>query len=99
PDLPGPFPVGEYAKGLRDFLRKRPRILIQGEVTGLRETTRGANVYFELRDTDGAVRCAIWRNELEQLQLPEGTLKDGVEVIAAGGPDYYPGGGQASPSF
>ncbi len=99
PDLPGPFPVGEYAAGLRDFLRLRPRLLIQGEVTNFRDTTRGANVYFELRDANGAVRCAIWRNELEKLGLPDGALRDGVEVILAGGPDYYPGGGQASPSF
>ena len=31
--------------------------------------------------------------------LPEGGLRDGAEVVIAGGPDYYPGGGQASPSF
>ena len=43
--------------------------------------------------------CSIWLNELERLDLPEGALRDGVEVVVAGGPDYYPGGGQASPSF
>lgn len=99
PDLPGPFPVGEYAAGLRDFMRGRPRLMIQGEVTGFRETTRGANVYFELRDANGGVRCAIWRNELERLNLPEGTLRDGVELVVAGGPDYYPGSAHSSPSF
>jgi len=98
PSLPGPYPVGRYAAGLRDFLRGRPRVLIQGEVTNLRQTS-GANVYFELRDADGGIRCAIWRNELERLRLPEGALRDGVEVVLAGGPDYYPGSRQSSPSF
>lgn len=99
PDLPGPFPVGEYAEGLRDFLRGRPRIMIQGEVTGYRETTRGANIYFELRDSRGGVRCAIWRTDLERLNLPPDSLRDGVELIVAGGPDYYPGSAHSSPSF
>ena len=55
--------------------------------------------YFELRDAEGAVPCAIWLNDLERAGLPEGGLRDGAEVVIAGGPDYYPGGGQASPSF
>ncbi len=43
--------------------------------------------------------CAIWLNDLEKAGLPEGALRDGAELVIAGGPDYYPGGGQASPSF
>ena len=31
--------------------------------------------------------------------LPEGTLADGVQLVLAGGPDYYPGSRTASPSF
>lgn len=31
--------------------------------------------------------------------IPEGALCDGVEVIVAGGLDYYPGSAQSSPSF
>ena len=34
-----------------------------------------------------------------RLGLPERGLRDGAEVVIAGGPDYYPGGGQASPNF
>ena len=41
----------------------------------------------------------IWLNDLEKAGLPEGGLRDGAEVVICGGPDYYPGGGQASPSF
>jgi exodeoxyribonuclease VII large subunit len=97
PELPGPFAVGRYAARLQQELRKRARVLLIGEVAGLRRTK--VQSYFELRDGDGAVPCAIWNNELEKLGLPEDGLRDGAEVVVAGGPDYYPGGGQASPSF
>ena len=97
PELPGPFAVGRYAKALRDELRKRARVLLIGEVTGVSRSK--VQTYFELRDGEGAVPCAIWLNDLEKAGLPEGGLRDGAEVVIAGGPDYYPGGGQASPSF
>ena len=97
PELPGPFPVGRYANELRDFLRQRPRVLVIGEVTNF--SVSRTQAYFELRDADGALRCSIWNNELERLGLPEGALRDGVEVVVGGGLDYYPGSSQASPSF
>ena len=97
PELPGPFAVGRYAKALRDELRKRARVLLIGEVTGVGRSK--VQAYFELRDGEGAVPCAIWLDDLEKAGLPEGGLRDGAEVVIAGGPDYYPGGGQASPSF
>lgn len=97
PDLPGPFAVGRYAKTLRDELRKRARVLLIGEVTGLRHTAKQS--YFEIRDAEGAVPCTIWANELAKLNLPEGALRDGAEVIVAGGPDYFPGSAASSPGF
>jgi exodeoxyribonuclease VII large subunit len=96
-DLPGPFPVGRYARTLRDELRKRARVQLIGEVTGLRHTQK--QTYFELRDADGAVPCTIWANELADLQLPEGALRDGAEFVAAGGPDYFVGSPVSSPGF
>src|ERR1700742_5356058 len=97
PDLPGPFAVGRYAKVLREEMRKRARVLLIGEATGMGRSKGQA--YFELRDGEGAVPCVIWLNDLERAGLPEGALRDGAEVVIAGGPDYYPGGGAASPSF
>jgi exodeoxyribonuclease VII large subunit len=97
PRLPGPFPVGRYAKTLREELRKRARVRLLGEVAGLARSRTQA--HFELRDGDGAVPCAIWLDDLARLGLPEGALRDGAEVVVSGGPDYYPGGPQASPSF
>lgn len=97
PKLPGPFAVGRYAKTLRDELRKRARVLLIGEVTGLRHTTKQS--YFEVRDGEGAVPCTIWADELAKLDLPDGALRDGAEVIIAGGPDYFPGSATSSPGF
>lgn len=96
-DLPGPFPVGRYARKLEEEMRRRARVLLIGEVTGLSRSK--AQAYFELRDGEGAVPCTIWLKELEKLDLPQGGLRDGTEVVIAGGPDYYRGSAQASPSF
>ncbi len=97
PDLPGPFAVGRYARKLQEEMRRRARVRLVGEVTGIGRSK--VQAYFELRDAEGAVPCVIWLNDLERSALPEGGLGDGAEVVISGGPDYYPGGGQASPSF
>ncbi len=96
-ELPGPFPVGRYARKLQEELRRRARVRLVGEVTGVSRSK--VQAYFELRDSEGAVPCAIWLDDLEKAGLPEGGLRDGAEVVIGGGPDYYPGGAQASPSF
>jgi exodeoxyribonuclease VII large subunit len=95
--LPGPFPVGRYAQKLQEEMRKRTRVLLIGELTGIGRSR--VQAYFELRDAAGALPCAIWLNDLEKAGLAADALHDGAEVVIAGGPDYYPGGGQASPSF
>jgi exodeoxyribonuclease VII large subunit len=95
--FPGPFPVGSYAGLLREELRKRARVQLFGEVFNV--STSRARVYFELRDGEGAVPCAMWRDAFDRLGLPEGTLVDGAQVVVAGGPDYYPGSRTSSPSF
>jgi exodeoxyribonuclease VII large subunit len=82
---------------LRDELRKRARVQLIGEVTGLRHTQKQS--YFELRDSEGAVPCTIWANELAQLKLPDGALRDGAEFVAGGGPDYFIGSQTSSPGF
>lgn len=96
-DLPGPFPVGRYARKLEEEMKKRARVQLMGEVTGIGRSKKQA--FFELRDSEGAVPCTMWLSDLERAELPEGALRDGVELVIAGGPDYYRGGGQASPSF
>lgn len=97
PDLPGPFGVGVYARKLQGWMRERARVQLIGEVTGVGRSK--VQAYFELRDSEGAVPCAIWLNDLEKAGLDGAGLRDGAEVVISGGLDYYPGGGQASPNF
>jgi exodeoxyribonuclease VII large subunit len=95
--LPGPFAVGSYAQRLRDWLRGRARVQLFGEVWSLNVSR--TKVYFELRDADGAMPCSMWLNEFDALPLEREALSNGVEVVIAGGPDYYPGSHTSSPSF
>ena len=94
--LKGPFPVGAYAEMLREELRGRARLQLFGEIWNLKHTK--ARVYFELRDARGAVPCAMWTNKFEALGEVASTLKDGAQIVIAGGPDYYPGSKTSSPS-
>jgi exodeoxyribonuclease VII large subunit len=98
PGYPGPFPVGRYASRLRDRLREFAPVCVMGEVTGA-SVGRGPNVYFELRDSDGALPCAMWRDDFERSGLSADELRDGAEVVAAGRCDYYPGSATSSPRF
>jgi exodeoxyribonuclease VII large subunit len=93
--LPGPYAVGAYASRLRQRLREFTRVQLVGEVFGFR-SSGGARVYFELRDSGGAIPCSMWRNEFEQLGV---TLGDGMRLVVGGGCDFYPGHANASPSF
>src|SRR4051794_30607622 len=92
----GPFPVGQYAAFLRDRFKEIARVQVFGEVWNLRTPPKGARIYFELRDADGAVPCSMWRNEFEASGVQ---LADGAQVVVAGGPGYYPGSRTSSPSF
>jgi exodeoxyribonuclease VII large subunit len=96
--LPGPYPVGRYVAGLRDRLRGFARIQLAGEIVNLRPPT-AARVYFELRDADGAIACAMWRVDWERLGPLTAALADGARVVVSGGCDYYPGSATSSPAF
>jgi exodeoxyribonuclease VII large subunit len=78
-------------------MRRRARVALIGEVTGFSNSK--AQAYFELRDSEGAIPCTIWLNELEKLGLPEQGLRDGTEVVISGGPDYYRGSAHSSAAF
>jgi exodeoxyribonuclease VII large subunit len=98
PGFPGPYEVGRYAHRLRDELRGFTRVALIGEVLKLRIGS-GPQIYFELRDRDGALPCAMWRNEFDRCGIRPEDLRDGIEVVAAGGCDFYPGSATASPGF
>jgi exodeoxyribonuclease VII large subunit len=93
-ELPGPYPVGSYAAQLKARLQQFAHVQLIGEVWGFRSAR--ARVYFELRDPRGALPCSMWRTDFEALGV---TLTDGLQVVLAGGCDYYPGSATSSPSF
>src|SRR3954447_11054317 len=94
----GPFAVGSYAKALQARMRERARVQLFGEVWNMRRG-RGAKVYFELRDGDGAVPCSMWSTDFDKLGPAADAIVDGAQIVVAGGPDYYPGSRTSSPSF
>ncbi|HEY2398693.1 MAG TPA: exodeoxyribonuclease VII large subunit [Solirubrobacteraceae bacterium] len=94
----GPFPVGEYAAALRSKLRSFARVQLVGELVNMRPSQ--ARVYFELRDATGAIPCAAWRGDWEQMvERAGGAPAEGMQVVVAGGCDYYPGSATSSPGF
>jgi exodeoxyribonuclease VII large subunit len=97
PGFPGPYEVGRYAHRLREQLRTFAHVALIGEAINVR--ARGANVYFELRDGDGGMPCVMWRNEFDRSGMRIEDLRDGSEIVVAGGCDFYPGGAKASPRF
>ncbi|HWX74702.1 MAG TPA: exodeoxyribonuclease VII large subunit [Solirubrobacteraceae bacterium] len=106
-ELAGPFGVGEYAAALRARLREFTRVQLIGELVNLRPSR--ARVYFELRDSHGAIPCAVWREDWEAIvrraradaggQLPAEASPEGMQVVVAGGCDYYAGSATSSPGF
>jgi exodeoxyribonuclease VII large subunit len=94
----GPFAVGEYATALRRKLRSFQHVQLVGEIVNLRAAR--ARVYFELRDAGGALPCAAWREDWEAMAARAGGAPaEGMQVVVAGGCDYYPGSASASPGF
>jgi exodeoxyribonuclease VII large subunit len=101
-ELPGPYGVGEYAGALRAKLRGFAHVQLVGELVNLRPSR--ARVYFELRDGAGAIPCAVWLNDWESILAriggdAGGAPVDGMQVVVAGGCDFYPGSATSSPGF
>jgi len=99
-NLPGPYGVGEYACALRARLRAFAHVQLVGELVNLR--TSRARVYFELRDATGAIPCAVWLTDWQSILARAGGGKapiEGMQVVVAGGCDFYPGSATSSPGF
>jgi exodeoxyribonuclease VII large subunit len=93
--LAGPFAVGSYAAALQRRLRDFERVQVFGEVVGFK--LGRAKVYWELRDGTGALPCSMWADDWHALGLAP--LADGLQVVLAGGCDFYPGSRTSSPGF
>lgn len=89
--------MGEYAAALRAKLRSFAHVQLMGELVNLRVTR--ARVYFELRDAAGAIPCAAWRADWDTIVARAGAPSEGMQVVVAGGCDYYAGSATSSPGF
>jgi exodeoxyribonuclease VII large subunit len=73
-------------------------VQLVGELVNLRPSR--ARVYFELRDPTGAISCAAWSGDWEAMVgRAGGAPAEGMQVVVAGGCDYYPGSATSSPGF
>ncbi len=95
-DLPGPFPVGRYAKKLQEEMRKRARVQLMGEVTGVGRSKIQA--FFELRDAEGAVPCTIWLNDLERPGCRRGRCATAPNWSSPAGPTTTPAAARPRPA-
>src|SRR5207244_1162271 len=89
--------AGERCGGAarRAELRSFARVELIGELVNLRPSR--ARVYFELRDSTGAIPCAAWREDWEAIVALAGSpagwpheggrSPEGMQVVIAGGCD------------
>lgn len=83
---PPVVPVGQLVAELRDALRAQfAGVWVEGEVSSLHRSRPG-HLYFDLRDEDGQLRCALFRRSAERLRFD---LEDGLRVRVRASPDVY----------
>jgi len=83
---PTVWPVGALLQAVADALQARFNpVTVSGEVSGLVRAASG-HCYFNLKDAQGQLRCAMFRRALQQAPM---ALADGVRVQARGRLDVY----------
>lgn len=72
--------INGHIKELLDGDRLLQGVLVQGEVSNYKKYPSGHH-YFSLKDTDGSIRCVMFRGDATRLQfVPE----NGMSVVASG---------------
>ncbi len=78
--------VGEFVAMLDTMLRTNFRsVRVRGEIVGFKRNPNG-HAYFEIKDKEGILRCAVFKNSYELSGLD---LEDGMEIIITGYPNYH----------
>ena len=81
-----PLTVAQLTQRIRGQLEGLGRLSVEGEVSGLKHAASG-HVYFELKDLDARLSCAVWRSQVASaLRQP---LREGDKVVAHGKLDVY----------
>ena len=78
--------VRELTRAVKSSLEGFGRLAVEGEVTGVKRAAAG-HLYFDLKDLDSKVSCAIWRSALPTALRFD--LKEGAKVVAHGKLDVY----------
>ncbi len=88
-----PYTISQFINLLNDQLKPIEAKII-GEVTSVKISSKG-HVYFTLKDQDveAVVDCILWKGRYELNGI---ALEAGMEVMAVGHPQVYPGTGRLS---
>lgn len=78
--------VRELTRAIKSSLDGFGRLAVEGEVTQIKRAAAG-HLYFDLKDLDAKISCAIWRSALPAALRFD--LKEGAKVIAHGRLDVY----------
>ena len=98
--LAGPFPVGEYAAALRRQLRSFTRVQLVGELVNLRARARPRLLRAaRLLRRDPLRGVAAGLGSDPRARGRRSAPAEGMQVVVAGGCDFYPGSATSSPSF
>ena len=82
--------VNQYIKSLMDGDRHLTGLFVRGEISNYKAYPSGHH-YFSLKDTDGAMRCVMFRREAAGLRFRP---QNGMKVIAFGRITVFPRDGQ-----
>lgn len=86
------LPVGAFVCLFRESLEADPLysdLWLEGEISDLSQSAKG-HIYFSLRDTDGLLRCVMFRRQA--MQTPR-RPRVGDQVAVHGGLSIYPSSG------
>ncbi len=83
---PRVWAVGELLREVNALLAGAlGEVMVRGELSGVKVAGSG-HCYFQLKDTDGTVSCALWASRADRLRF---RLTDGLAVLVRGTLEVY----------
>jgi len=82
------FTVSELTRDIKRTLNESfDDVWVKGEISGFKRHSPSGHLYFNLKDENAVLSCALWRMNAAGLRF---TPADGMEVEARGSIDVYP---------
>ena len=88
-----PLSVSDAAALIKQTVEGMPTLLVIGEVSGFRGPARTGHCYFQLKDEAASVDAIVWRGVYQSSGIE---LRDGLQVVIAGGFQVYTPTGRLS---